>query len=198
MMVTEVFGGETDTIYVPVPRSNDQPSRSGSRGYRPAVMMGAAAMSHVPVVIARMREGGGLIPCVPGDLGEALEDPGRGIESRVKLLVLDCRPLHGRVEGRAGEACVIERHRSQVFDLGLSLLGHMAWWCYQVVKLSDDGWGAGGSVTRLSAAIAGGGGVGGGARVCWVMDDVNYVGGMMLPRQVTLALPSSLANERRG
>lgn len=87
-----------------------------------------------------MRERCGLIPCVPGDLGEALEDPGRGIESRVELLILDSRPLHGRVEGQAGEACVIERHRSQVFDLGLGLLGNMAWWWYPVVRLSDNGW----------------------------------------------------------
>lgn len=45
-------------------------------------------------------------------------------------------------------------------------------------------------VARLSAAPAGGGDVGGGARVCWIMDDVNYAVGMMLPRQRTLATPS--------
>lgn len=165
MMVTRVSGGETDTIYVPVYRASGQPSSSRRRGFQSKAMMGATVELHVPIVIARMRERGGLIPCVPGDLGEALEDPGRGIESRVELLILDSRPLHGRVEGRAGEACVIERHRSQVLDLGLSLLGHMAWWWYQVVKLSDNGCEFGHSVARLSAALVGGAGLGGGARV---------------------------------
>lgn len=148
-MVTGVLGGETDTIYVPVHHTNDQPSSNGSRGFQAVATMGATVRLHVPVVIARMRESGGLIPCVPGDLREALQDPGRGVESRVELLILDCRPLHGRVEGRAGEACVIERQRSQVFDLGLSLFGHMAWWWYQVVKLSDNGCEAGRSCSSL-------------------------------------------------
>lgn len=102
-----------------------------------------------------MVERSGLIPCVAGDLGEALKDPGRGIESRVELLILDCRPLHGRVEGRTGEAWVLERHRSQVFDLGLSLLGHMAWWWYQVVRLLGTGCEVGRAVARLSAATRG-------------------------------------------
>lgn len=78
------------------------------RGFLSVAMMGAATRLHIPIIIARMREWGGLIPCVSGDLGETLEDPGRGIESRVELLILDSRPLHGREEGRAGEACVIE------------------------------------------------------------------------------------------
>jgi hypothetical protein len=117
-------------------------------------MTGAKTRLHVPVVVARMVDGRGLIPCVPGDLGEALEDPLRGIESRVELLILDCRPLHGRLEGRAGEACVIGRHRSQGFDLGLSLLRHMAWWRYQMVRLLDNGRGVRGLVARLLAALA--------------------------------------------
>lgn len=128
MMVARVLGGEADTKYVPVYRTSGQRSSGRRRGSQPVAMMRATARLHIPVVIARMRECCGLIPCVPGDLGEALEDPGRGIESRVELLILDSRPLHGRVEGRAREDCVIERHGSQGFDLGLSLLGHMAWW----------------------------------------------------------------------
>lgn len=35
------------------------------------------------------------------------------------------------------------------------------------------------------------------ARACIDLDDVDYMVGMMLPRH-TLAMPSSLANERRG
>lgn len=36
------------------------------------------------------------------------------------------------------------------------------------------------------------------ARAAIDMDDADYVVGMMLPRHRTLAMPSSLANERRG
>lgn len=52
-------------------------------------------------------------------------------------------------------------------------------------------------LARLSAVLVGGGDVGT-ARACIDFDDVDYVVGMMLPRHTTLAVPSSLANERRG
>lgn len=48
-------------------------------------------------------------------------------------------------------------------------------------------------MARLLIALAGGGDSGGGARVYSVLDDVNYVVGMVLPRQRTLAMLSSLA-----
>lgn len=60
---------------------------------------------------------------------------------------------------------------------------------------------AGRSVARWLACplhFVGGGGIWWRRARVFELGDVDYLVGMMLPRQRTLALPSSLANERRG